>query len=69
MKELKTIPLKKKRRRGFLFSVFCTDNKNLSTENACTILAVYYALDSSASFKPALIDFVSVFDMLALSAV
>ena len=52
-----------------LFSVFCTDNKNLSTENLCTILAVYYDSDSSVSFKPTLIDFDLLYNMLALSAV
>ena len=33
------------------------------------ILAVYYALDSSLSFRPTFIDFDLVFNMLALSVV
>ena len=45
------------------------DRKNWTTLTSCTILAVCYALLLSVSFKPIFVDFASIFNMLALSAV
>ena len=49
----------------FNFLYFLYDHKNLITENTCTILTVYYALDLSVSFKAAYIDFTLVTDRYA----
>ena len=49
-------------------SEVCTlyDHKISTTETSCMMLAVYYALLLSVSFKPIFVDLAFVIDMLAL---